>query len=81
MTIERRVLFRMDLPNKKCIGVKAKPNRLIRDVFRPILQKYGYKMEDIDVHLVSSHFLVECFFLQCISGNVLVFIVNCLSFQ
>lgn len=53
ITIERRVLFRMDLPNKKSIGVKAKPNRLIRDVFKPILNKYGYRMGAIDVHLVS----------------------------
>lgn len=53
VTIERRVLFRMDLPNKKSIGVKAKPNRLIKDVFKPILTKYGYKLDTIDVHLVS----------------------------
>ncbi|XP_045189698.2 regulator of G-protein signaling 12-like isoform X2 [Mercenaria mercenaria] len=51
VTIERRVLFRMDLPNKKSIGVKAKPNRLIRDVFKPILNKYGYRIDAIDVHL------------------------------
>ncbi|KAL4231489.1 termination of G-protein coupled receptor signaling pathway [Mactra antiquata] len=51
VTIERRVLFRMDLPNKKSIGVKAKPNRLIKDVFKPILHKYGYKIDTIDVHL------------------------------
>ncbi|KAH3886772.1 hypothetical protein DPMN_010785 [Dreissena polymorpha] len=51
VTIEERVLFRMDLPNKKCIGVKAKPNRLIKDVFKPILNKYGYRMETIDIHL------------------------------
>ncbi|XP_052771613.1 regulator of G-protein signaling loco-like isoform X3 [Mya arenaria] len=54
VTIERRVLFRMDLPNKKCIGVKAKPNRLIRDVFKPILNKYGFRMETIDVHLCGQ---------------------------
>ena len=54
--VERRVLFRMDLPNKKSIGVKAKPNRLIRDVFKPILNKYGYRMDAIDVHLVRSFF-------------------------
>ena len=53
VTVERRVLFRMDLPNKKSIGVKAKPNRMIRDVFKPILNKYGYRMDAIDVHLVS----------------------------
>ena len=51
--IERRVLFRMDLPNRKSIGVKAKPNRTIRDVFKPILNKYGFKLDNIFVQLVS----------------------------
>ncbi|XP_050397325.1 regulator of G-protein signaling 12 isoform X3 [Patella vulgata] len=49
--IERRVLFRMDLPNKKSIGVKAKPNRTIRDVFKPILNKYGYRVDQVGVQL------------------------------
>ncbi|XP_021378648.1 regulator of G-protein signaling 12-like isoform X2 [Mizuhopecten yessoensis] len=49
--IERRVLFRMDLPNRKSIGVKAKPNRSIRDVFKPILNKYGFKLDNICVQL------------------------------
>ncbi|XP_052099872.1 regulator of G-protein signaling 12-like isoform X2 [Mytilus californianus] len=49
--IERRVLFRMDLPNRKSIGVKAKPNRTIRDVFKPILNKYGFKLDNIFVQL------------------------------
>ena len=52
--IEKRVLFRMDLPNKKSIGVKAKPNRTIQDVFRPILHKYNIRLEDMVVHIVST---------------------------
>ncbi|XP_041370703.1 regulator of G-protein signaling 12-like isoform X2 [Gigantopelta aegis] len=51
--IERRVLFRMDLPNKKSIGVKAKPNRSIRDVFKPILNKYGYRIDNIYIQLTG----------------------------
>lgn len=54
--IERRVLFRMDLPNRKSIGVKAKPNRTIRDVFKPILNKYGFKLDNIFVQLVCYNF-------------------------
>ncbi|XP_056005277.1 regulator of G-protein signaling 12-like isoform X4 [Ostrea edulis] len=49
--IERRVLFRMDLPHRKSIGVKAKPNRTVRDVFKPILNKYGFKLDSITVQL------------------------------
>lgn len=49
--IERRVLFRMDLPHRKSIGVKAKPNRTVRDVFKPILNKYGFKLDNITVQL------------------------------
>lgn len=51
--IERRVLFRMDLPHRKSIGVKAKPNRTVRDVFKPILNKYGFKLDNITVQLVG----------------------------
>ncbi|KAJ8317195.1 hypothetical protein KUTeg_005099 [Tegillarca granosa] len=57
--IERRVLFRMDLPNRKSIGVKAKPNRSIRDVFKPILNKYGFKLDAINVQLSGKPGLVD----------------------
>ncbi|XP_055901258.1 regulator of G-protein signaling loco-like isoform X2 [Biomphalaria glabrata] len=53
IVIERRVLFRLDLPNGKSIGVKAKPNRSIRDVFKPILTKYGYHIDNIGVHFMG----------------------------
>ena len=35
--VEPRVLFRLELPSKKSIGVKAKPAKVIRDVLGPIL--------------------------------------------
>ncbi|KAK3595317.1 hypothetical protein CHS0354_004469 [Potamilus streckersoni] len=57
--IEKRVLFRMDLPNKKSIGVKAKPNRVILDVFRPILHKYGFKIDSIEVYLSGHKAVVD----------------------
>ncbi|KAK3595315.1 hypothetical protein CHS0354_004468 [Potamilus streckersoni] len=52
--IEKQVLFRMDLPNKKSISVKAKPNRVILDVIEPILHKYGFRIDSIKVYL-SGH--------------------------
>ncbi|KAF0302019.1 Regulator of G-protein signaling loco [Amphibalanus amphitrite] len=47
--MEQRVLFRVDLPNQKTIGVKAKPNRQTCEVLRPILNKYGCKLENVNV--------------------------------
>ncbi|XP_029644744.1 regulator of G-protein signaling 12 isoform X3 [Octopus sinensis] len=52
--VERRTFFRVELPNQKIIGVKAKPNKLIYDVFRPILQKYGYKIDNISLQMTSD---------------------------
>lgn len=47
-------MFRVDLPNKKTIGVKAKATKNVVDILRPILQKYGFKLENVVVHVVSS---------------------------
>ncbi|KAK3582688.1 hypothetical protein CHS0354_013035 [Potamilus streckersoni] len=52
--IKKRVLFWVDLPNKKSVDVKVKPTRAIRVVLKPILHKYGFKMDSVDVYL-SSH--------------------------
>ncbi len=51
--LEHRVLFRLDLPNRKPIGVKAKPGKSVRDVFKPILSKYGCKIDNMVVHMVN----------------------------
>ncbi|XP_064630120.1 regulator of G-protein signaling 12-like isoform X2 [Lineus longissimus] len=58
MVIERRVLFRMDLPNKKCIGIKAKPKRSVANVVRPVLHKYGYKLDNVVMHMANSPAMV-----------------------
>lgn len=47
--VEPRVLFRLELPSKKSIGVKAKPAKVIRDVLEPILLQYGWHLEDMIV--------------------------------
>ncbi|XP_074640641.1 regulator of G-protein signaling 12-like [Tubulanus polymorphus] len=54
IVIEKRVLFRMNLPNKKFLGVKAKPTRSINKVFEPILLKYGLNLDDVVLHLAGS---------------------------
>ncbi len=51
--VEPRVLFRLELPSKKSIGVKAKPAKVIRDVLGPILQQYGWNLDEMGV-VVSS---------------------------
>ncbi|KAK3594597.1 hypothetical protein CHS0354_000390 [Potamilus streckersoni] len=52
--IKKQVLFWIDLPNKKSVDVKVKPTRAIRVVLKPILHKYGYRMDGVDVYL-SGH--------------------------
>jgi hypothetical protein len=47
--VEPRVLFRLELPSKKSIGVKAKPQKLVRDVLGPILHQYGWNLEAVEV--------------------------------
>ncbi|XP_044265044.1 regulator of G-protein signaling loco [Tribolium madens] len=61
VTIEQRVIFKLDLPNKKVISVKSKCTKIIAEVLRPILQKYNYNLdhakvtigdtEAVDIHL------------------------------
>jgi len=43
--VEPRVLFRLELPSKKSIGVKAKPAKLVKDVLGPILNQYGWELD------------------------------------
>ena len=47
--VEPRVLFRLELPSKKSIGVKAKPAKLVKDVLGPILSQYGWNLEMMTV--------------------------------
>lgn len=48
--IEQRILFRLDFPNRKTVCVKAKPHKNTSDVLKPILAKYGYKLELMAIH-------------------------------
>lgn len=52
--VEQRVVFKLDLPNKKIIAVKSKCTKIIVDVLRPILHKYNYRLEDVFVTTKAS---------------------------
>ncbi|GAB0088616.1 Regulator of G-protein signaling loco [Sergentomyia squamirostris] len=47
--IEQRVVFKLDLPNRKVISVKSKPCKFLEEVLRPILHKYQYRLETVEV--------------------------------
>ncbi|CAH1121311.1 unnamed protein product [Ceutorhynchus assimilis] len=49
VTIEQRVVFKLDLPNKKIISVKSKYTKLIIDVLRPILHKYKFTLDQVNI--------------------------------
>ena len=55
--MEPRVLFRLELPSKKSIGVKAKPAKLVKEVLGPILNQYGWNLEAMSVRrdVPNSH--------------------------
>lgn len=49
VTIEQRVVFKLDLPNRKVISVKSKPCKALGEVLRPILHKYNYRLDLVQV--------------------------------
>ena len=51
--VEPRVLFRLELPSKKSIGVKAKQSKLVEEVLGPILSQYGWQLATLTVRLDS----------------------------
>ncbi|XP_067128151.1 regulator of G-protein signaling loco-like isoform X2 [Centruroides vittatus] len=52
--VEQVILFCLELPNKKTIGVRAKPDKLCSEVIKPILQKHGYKIDQVVMHIAST---------------------------
>lgn len=46
--IEQRVIFKLDLPNRKVISVKSKPSKLVFEVLKPILHKYNYRLDMVE---------------------------------
>ncbi|XP_065337501.1 regulator of G-protein signaling loco isoform X3 [Cloeon dipterum] len=77
--VEQRVVFRLDLPSKKTLGVRAKASKTLAEVLKPILNKHNLKLENAIVTLICDTTpldvnkpitFVENERLQvCISGN------------
>lgn len=49
VTVEQRVVFKLDLPNRKVIAVKSKYTKILKDVLKPILSKYDYNLDHVNV--------------------------------
>ncbi|KAF5304885.1 hypothetical protein FQR65_LT00769 [Abscondita terminalis] len=47
--VEQRVIFKLDLPNRKVIAVKSKSTKILVDVLKPILNKYDYRLDQVKV--------------------------------
>ncbi|XP_057307408.1 regulator of G-protein signaling 12-like isoform X2 [Hydractinia symbiolongicarpus] len=52
--LERRVLFRFDLPNGRSVGIKANPSKTLRDVLHPVMKKNGFNLDYYNVHVMNS---------------------------
>ncbi|XP_063853944.1 regulator of G-protein signaling loco-like isoform X2 [Scylla paramamosain] len=48
--LEQRVFFQLDLPSQKVVCIKAKPAKTTGEVLKPILQKYGLKIDLLHIH-------------------------------
>lgn len=55
MNIEQRVIFKLDLPNRKVISVKSKSCKALGEVLRPILHKYNYRLDLVQVISIKSN--------------------------
>ncbi|XP_055607714.1 serine-rich adhesin for platelets-like isoform X1 [Uranotaenia lowii] len=50
VNIDQRVVFKLSLPNRKMISVKSKATKPLGDVLRPILAKYNYELDQMNVY-------------------------------
>lgn len=48
--LEQRAFFQLDLPSHKMVYIKAKPTKTTGEVLKPILQKYGFKIDLLHIH-------------------------------
>lgn len=55
--IEQRVVFKLDLPNRKVISVKSKATKILVDVLRPILHKYGFGLDIVRVSVGPEEYV------------------------
>uniref|UniRef100_A0A182VEH0 Regulator of G-protein signaling n=1 Tax=Anopheles merus TaxID=30066 RepID=A0A182VEH0_ANOME len=54
VNIDQRVVFKLNLPNRKMISVKSKAAKPLADVLRPILHKYNYELDEMKVVVHST---------------------------
>ncbi|XP_060790025.1 regulator of G-protein signaling 12 isoform X3 [Neoarius graeffei] len=48
LRMEKRTLFRLDLvPINRSVGLKAKPTKPVAEVLRPVVAKYGLRLNDL----------------------------------
>jgi len=47
--VEARILFRLELPSHKSIGVKAKQGKTVEEVLGPILLQYGWTVPEVEI--------------------------------
>lgn len=52
--VEERTLYHVELPSKKTVAVKAAPSLPVVEALRPLLQKYGYQLDNIIIHVVCG---------------------------
>ncbi|KAI5705946.1 hypothetical protein M8J75_003350 [Diaphorina citri] len=57
--IEPRIVFRLDLPNRKTIVIKSKEGKDLDQVLRPILPKHGYRLDMVTLCLMSENEVIE----------------------
>ncbi|XP_038070831.1 regulator of G-protein signaling 12-like isoform X2 [Patiria miniata] len=54
IVVEQRVVFKMELPSHRVIGVKSKPTKKLIEVLRPVTHKYNLQLDALVVHLSNS---------------------------
>lgn len=67
VNIDQRVVFKLSLPNRKMISVKSKATKPLGDVLRPILLKYNYELDQMNVYS-KDVYLDMTYPVTCVDG-------------
>jgi len=54
--LEKCTVFRLDIPGRRVMAVRARVNHRLRDVIGPILSRVGLSFNDVVIHVVCSLF-------------------------
>jgi len=52
--LEKCAVFRLDLPGRRVMAVRARVSQTLRDVVFPILTRAGVAWNDVVIHVVSN---------------------------